>query len=186
MEKHCIDKAIPKVSSKSMASTRNRTFVYLYFLPQPDDNMQKIRVCKKFLAATLGITERILSGFVYRFVGSAGLDLDDGEWSPAAGYEGCSREQIFLLREFIQGLPALPVHYCRNEQCTRKLYELPASIPDVSTLYGMYSSAEESLQREPVDESVFRAVLHQDYNLGFSSNSRGDVCNVREYRKAKK
>lgn len=73
----------------------------------------QVRVCKKFLAATLGITERILSGFVYRFVGSAGLDLDDGEWSPAAGYEGCTREQIFLLREFIQGLPALPVHYCR-------------------------------------------------------------------------
>lgn len=42
MERHCIDKAIPKVSSKSMASTRNRTFVYLYFLPQPDDNMQKV------------------------------------------------------------------------------------------------------------------------------------------------
>lgn len=74
----------------------------------------------------------------------------------------------------------------RNEQCTRKLYELPSSIPDVSTLYGMYSSSEESLHREPVDEGVFRNVLYQDYNLSFCTATRGDICSVREYRKSGK
>ena len=96
----------------------------------------------------------------------------DGRERNSVRPNATSEQDVKLVGEFIQRLPAVPSNYCRNK--TTRLY-LPEDLRNVTYLYTIYSRAINEEGNIPVSERVFRDIFNSKFNLGFHRPKK-DKC----------
>ncbi|KAK7590530.1 hypothetical protein V9T40_002143 [Parthenolecanium corni] len=142
----------------TVAGPSRRQFSRQYFLPKNDVTVQ---VCRNFFQATFDITSKFLRC----------TENDKSILSTAtADKRGCRLPKnktpprsLQHVRQFIESLPAVDSHYCRNSS-DRKY--LPESAENLKAVYRHYKEHCASKKYSPVSDFVFRRVFSTEYNIG--------------------
>lgn len=152
---------------KPGASSRVKNYVYQF----PKDG-KKLKVCKKFFLATLAVSPKLLRYTLENVLEHRVAKPDQrGRHEPS---NKTSDDIKKFIENFIQSLPAVPSHYCR--QNTKKKY-LPAEIANRRRLFMLFEEhCESSGKACEVSERVFRNIFNKEYNIGFHLPKK-DKCN---------
>lgn len=155
----CIEKNI--IGRKTTPADIKRAS-YKYFI---NFRGERIKVCQQFLINTLGISQMSLRHSILKKIQisrATGATVSNKR----NAYNKTNESSLDLLRKFIEKLPAVPSHYCRNK--STKLY-LPTEFRNITTLYKLYLEHMKSEKEESriVSLYVFRKVFNNDYHLGF-------------------
>lgn len=171
-----------------------RSVSYRYYFPWGDGGKKK--VCQQFLLKTLGISQMTLR-YTLKNITAMNVSKPDerGKSTPSNKY---SESAIQEVKKFIQKLPAVKSHYCRNKG--NKLY-LPSEFRNLSFLYNkVYLQDEIVKETGSVQKQTFKNIFRNDYNIGFhlpkkdkcemceriknlDSTTQNDAMNTEEYKK---
>lgn len=152
-------KAKPIARKRSTSNIRNVS--YDYFLNFQGEN---VKVCQQFLLKTLDISQMTLRYTVE----NANITINTAQKDRRTPHphNKSNDEQLAHLKSFIEMLPAVPSHYCRNK--STKLY-LPQEFENIKNLYKLYVDhlKQNNLDSLVLSKRVFRSIFKNDYNLGF-------------------
>lgn len=126
-------------------------------------NNSSFKVCQKFLLKTLNISQTILIS-VIKYISSYKTCLENIK-KPTA-HNKSEEASISLVKSFIEQLPAVPSHYCRNK--STKLY-LPQEFRNIKTVYQHYVEHLKTINKvnSQLSLRVFRNIFRNSFNLGF-------------------
>lgn len=148
-----------------------RQVSYEYFITCCE---KRRKVCQQFLLKTLNVSQSMI-----RYAVSQKNSLNTKRiYRP---HNKSDKEKIKILKNYIEQLPAVPSHYCRNK--SNKLY-VPNEFRNISTLYKCYMQylQQENLTNSSLSLRVFRKVFNNDFHIGFHLPKK-DRCSICDERK---
>lgn len=182
------------VRRRRVESGSRRSVSYRYYFPSGDGG--KKRVCQQFILKTLGISQMTLRYTLKNVIASNVSKQDErGKSTPSNKY---SESVIKGVKQFIEKLPAVKSHYCRNKG--NKLY-LPSEFKNLSFLYNKVYLQDEIIKDiGSVQKQTFKNIFRNEYNIGFhlpkkdkceiceriknlDTVSQADAMNTEEYKK---
>lgn len=132
-------------------------------------NGTRKQVCKKMFLNTLGIKDWTVRYWKEQSSDKGITPSTENRHPEAKKYK---RDKNFV-REFLENLPKLPSHYCR--QMSTKLY-LEPGIQSVSQLYDLYKEKCKEENKETVSRYTFDNIL-SDMNIGLFRPKK-DECDL--------
>lgn len=152
---------------------KQRRFTNEYCLQK---NQKPVKVCRKFLLDTLGVTVRQL-----RTVLQNKANLKFTEPDSRGKHQGpgkLSDEQFDHLNKFVTALPAVPSHYCRSS--SSKKY-LPSDVKSINNVYKMYIQKCREENFQPIlKRSKFLAIF-KTYNIGIHVPKKDKCAKCERY-----
>ncbi|XP_039287439.1 uncharacterized protein LOC120352054 [Nilaparvata lugens] len=163
----CVNKN--KKARETVTGTSRRQFTRSYFLPF---NEEFIEVCKMFFMNTLDVGAKFIR-YTEEHASPLGSAASDkrGLSTPA---NKTGPHSLKAVRNFIESLPAVPSHYCRNS--SNKKY-LPQEFESLAHVHRLYMEHCKNIGLKAVSESVFKKVFRTEYNIGIHSPKK-DKCTV--------
>lgn len=131
---------------------------------------QKIRVCKKFLMATLDIGDRFLRTVLIK--NQNGI-IETDQRGKHANHSRLPADIKKSVRDHIDFIPKIESHYLRS-QTTRVYIEGGKSLAD---LYRDYKSDREKIGLPFAKQSYYSYVFNYEYNISFYSPKK-DQCEL--------
>lgn len=164
---------VPKSIGRKRATSDTRKISYNYFL---NFNGHNIKICQQYLLKTLDISQMTLRYAVEN--ANKVLNTSQPDKRTPLPHNKSDEEKIMLLKTYIEKLPAVPSHYCRNK--STKLY-IPQEFQNISFLYKCYIKylEEQDLNSLVLSKRVFRSIFKTDFNIGFHLPKK-DKCNFCE------
>lgn len=167
------------IKRKSVARKRSesakRQFTYEYNM---NYNFKHIEVCQQFLLKTLNISQQMLRNVRNsKHISSAVGDIK----TKAKPHNKTDESKILVLKSFIENLPAVPSHYCRNK--SNKLY-ISSEFRNISGLYKAFTQHLISIHKESSQMSlrVFRSVFKNNFNIGFHLPKKDKCVTCESYK----
>ena len=146
-----------------------------WFLQLPDG--RRYKVCRQLVASTLATPERTLLSWLARKPAHGPQNTKaakSGKGRPVVG------EDKEFLDQYLDGLPTIPSHYCRNQPCYQERRFLE---PDttIAGLHRSYKAAAVEGGFRPVQITKFRSVLEtKNFSVFKPKKDRCGTCNGRE------
>lgn len=165
-----------KKGEKNRTTTPNevsrRKFSRTYHLPK---NGEAVQVCKTFFMATLDIKAKFLRYTEEKSSQSVLNSARNDERGTKNSVNKTPPRLVNGVRKFIQSLPAVDSHYCRNS--SQKKY-LPESYESLNNVYRMYEQDCSERRSTPVSFWVFKRIFRMEYNIGIHlpKKDKCDVC----------
>lgn len=158
-----------KPIGRKRATSNIRQISYDYFI---NFKGQNIKICQQFLLKTLDISQMTLRYTIEN--ANKILNTTQKDKRTPLPHNKSDPEKVCYLKSFIEMLPAVPSHYCRNK--STKLY-LPQELQNVTNLYKLYIDhlKERNLDSSILSKRVFRTVFKTDFNIGFHL-PKNDKC----------
>lgn len=149
-----------KISRKRSTSNMRKTS-YDYTI---NYNGQNIKICQQFLLKTLNISQMSLRYTIENANKILNTTRDDRR--NLLPHNKSDPAKVSYLKSFIEMLPAVPSHYCRNK--STKVY-LPQEFQNLSYLYKLYVDylKEKQLETLILSKRVFRYIFKTEFNIGF-------------------
>lgn len=162
-----------KPIGRKRASSNIRKTSYDYFIIY---NGQSIKVCQQFLLKTLNISQMSLRYTIEN--ANKILNTTREGTGTRHPHNKAGEVEVAQLKSFIEMLPAVPSHYCRNK--STKVY-LPQEFQNLSFLYTLYVEhlKEKNLESSVLSKRVFRNIFKTDFNIGFHLPKK-DKCSFCE------
>lgn len=135
---------------------------------------EHLKVCQQFILKTLNVSQQKIR--------NAALNPKSHNIKRnGRSHNKSSEENVSILKKYIEGLPAVPSHYCRNK--SNKVY-LPKEFSNVSILYKCYIQylQEKNLTNSSLSLRVFRKIFNNDFHIGFHLPKK-DRCTKCEQEK---
>ena len=144
-----------------------RKFTRKYTLPINDSTKE---VCKGFFLNTLDISYKFIrcTENAKSEIGTATKDRR-GKVTPKNRTPPRMKQ---IVRQFIEGLPAVPSHYCRSS--SQKKY-LPEEFESLANIYRIYKAYCVEHKYSPVSKFVFQETFRKEYNIGIHVRKK-DKC----------
>lgn len=169
-------KSIKRKNIKRRRSdSQKKKFSYEYKI---NYNNQEFKVCQQFLINTLGISQMSLR---YAICKSNSTNCCIEKRKNRNIHNKTLSSNINALIQYIENLPAVPSHYCRNK--SNKRY-LPVEFRNIQTLYRLYvdhfkfNNNEEQL----VSTKVFRKIFKTKFNIGFHLPKKDKCITCEKYK----
>lgn len=158
-----VDQISPKREVKKGGGSR-RSLTYVFYLKLDGEKQQ---VCKNMFLSTLGISPNQFRGWLKKKK-TCHKEKKKGPFNKV----GIEKDKA--ARKFLDSLPKLPSHYCR--QSTSKLYLEPV-FRSKSQLYKEYSSQIKICNKQQVSMPKFSSIL-DDMNIGIflPKKDKCDIC----------
>lgn len=121
------------------------------------------KVCQQFLLKTLHISQtRLVSARNQSNVTNIRTDKKKS----TAPHNKSDPSKVNILKNFIEQLPAVPSHYCRNK--SKKMY-LPQEFRNIKGLYDVYKQHLKNKDKESdiLSLRVFRHIFKNCFHIGF-------------------
>ena len=149
-------------TSKNDKSKRNNTFEYYL-----EVNNENIRVCKVMFLNTLALRQQSVQRWKLKAIGIANRATDSQE-------KLTQKRKQRIAKEFLDFLPKLPSHYCR--QSSSKIYLQP-DIEDACALYDLFKQYLID-QNQPIISrtTLTRELKKQNISFHRPKKDRCDVC----------
>lgn len=169
----CIKKSSIK---RRKAENSKRHQSYNYFI---NFNNESLKVCQQFLLKTLHISQMMLKSARNSTKSS---NVYKGNTKKTTPHNKSDEASVSLLKSFIEQLPAVPSHYCRNK--SNKLY-LPQEFRNIKGVYQLYIEHLKNIDKKPFQLSlrVFRAIFKNNFNLGFHLPKKDKCITCENYNK---
>ncbi|CAG9793858.1 unnamed protein product [Diatraea saccharalis] len=150
-----------KPIGRKRSSSNIRKISYDYFISY---NGQKVKVCQQFLLKTLNISQMSMRYTIENANKTLNTTRDGRRTSRP--HNKSDEVEVAQLKLFIEMLPAVPSHYCRNK--STKVY-LPQEFQNISFLYLQYVNyvKENNPESSVLSKRVFRNIFKKDFNIGF-------------------
>lgn len=166
-EKHAcvvslVDRISPKREVKKGGGSR-RSITYVFYLKLDGEKHQ---VCRSMILNTLGIRRcEVQYWLKIKEVGRTGRKKGP--------YNKTGSDKERALREYLEGLPKLPSHYCR--QSSSKLYLEPV-FTSKSQVYSEYSKNIKNCEMKPVSWPKFNSIF-EEINIALYQPKK-DQCDL--------
>lgn len=146
--------------ARTTVANSRRQFTREYFLPKNND---EVRVCRSFFMSTFDLKPKFL-----RYTETAISPILKNATNDKRGqYKDVKNKtpprQLQHVRQYIEALPAVDSHYCRNS--SQRKY-LPEDFENWKNLYRLYLIHCQENNYKPVSEYVFKRIRTMEYNLG--------------------
>lgn len=155
---------------ETVGENSRRKFTRAYFLPK--ESGECVLVCRYFFMATLCVKPKFL-----RYTENFSTPLNTASADKRGSKSSKNRtppRSIKVVREYIESLPAVHGHYCRNK--TDRKY-LPESFENVANIHRMYKRFCTAKHYVPVSQYVFANIFKTEYNLGIHLPKK-DKCSL--------
>lgn len=168
LQRNFISRCMSTINPKYRYPTESRPHRNLNHAFYLENNGKKIRICKKFLVATLGITNRSI-----RTVISKSQDgfLANDERGKHKNHLTISNELKESVRTHIKTIPVIESHYTRAK--TSKNYIEGGKT--ITQLYEDYKKERESQNLDFVKFPIYRQIFNYEFNLAFFKPKK-DLC----------
>lgn len=183
---HLVD--LKDVQQKTVSGTKSRRSASLFYHLKPQNNLERVRVCKAMFLNSLCVGEWMIRNWVLqnkkhrqddKNVNNDAHEQDDEdvetENTAPTRKEKCSSNERKLVTDFFNNLPKLESHYCRKD--TNKLYLEPQwqSKAQLFREYQLYSKSE-GKEHLVASSFTFHEVF-EAHNLGLFSPKK-DQCDL--------
>lgn len=139
-----------------------------------ENNGKKLKVCQKFFLCTLDIGEKFVHYTMQHSTANNTPTPDKrGRHIPSLK---TTDADLGKVRNFIESLPLVSSHYCR--QSSSRQY-LPSEFKSFANLYRQYCVKMAAKSFHPVSQKVFRFVITHEYNIGIH-HPKKDKCTLCE------
>mgnify|MGYP007063906257 CR=1 FL=1 len=173
LQRNFISRCMSTINPKYRYPTENRPHRNLNHAFYLENNEKNIRICKKFLVATLGITNRSIRTVISK--SQDGLLAND-ERGKHKSHLTISNELKESVRTHIKTIPVIESHYTRAK--TSKNYIEGGKT--ITQLYEDYKKERESQNLDFVKFPIYRQIFNYEFNLAFFSKKKKCANFVRE------
>lgn len=160
-----------EIVQRKRGEGNKRKYSYNYVL---NFNNTRDKVCQQFLLKTLNISQMML-----RYTRkNTQLNTFNGKTKKSVPHNKSNEANISLIKSFIEQLPAVPSHYCRNK--SNKLY-LPQEFRNIKVVYKIYTEHLKTINKQSSQLSlrVFRSIFKNNFHIGFHLPKK-DKCAICE------
>jgi len=155
----------------TVVNNSRRKFTRTYYLPK--ENGDRVVVCRHFFVSTLDIKPKFLRYTENNF-NTINCAKDDKRGSATTPKNRTSPRSLKMARIWIESLPAVFGHYCRNS--TQKKY-LPENFENLANVYRLYTVHCKENNYVPMSKYIFNNIFRKEYNIGFHTPKK-DKCTV--------
>lgn len=169
-----VKRVTTKRTTKKSAEESRRKETLLYTLP--DENAKTFTVCKKMFLSTLALREWTVLNWVKKGSHGMHISIKQNNISKKETRKDIFAEAKRILCEFLDAVPKLPSHYCR--QSTSKLYVEPVFGNNMTAVYNEYMKRCKEANRniKPLSRCTFDTVVKQK-NISFQLPKK-DQCDT--------
>lgn len=170
-----------KRTTKEEGEQSRRNFTYEYTIRLPNSNI--VPVCKKMFLSTFGLKEWTVLSWVSNAQGQHHGIVPSKEFINSSRIRKRNTDKAKeILQDFLNNLPKLPSHYCR--QSTSKVYVEPTGAHNISDVYREYQKLCKNHVDgpvTPVSRFTFDIFIHEG-NISFQppKKDRCDLCIAHE------
>lgn len=166
-----VKKSVQRRRTEGNKKKNSYTYVINY-------NNISTKVCQQYLLKTLNISQKMLRIARENTDSLRTYSVNKKRYVP---YNKTDQTKIELIKSFIEQLPAVPSHYCRNK--SNKLY-LPHDFMNITELYKRYSQHLKLINEESalVSIRVFRNIFKTYYHIGFHLPKKDKCITCENYK----
>ena len=174
-QRQFIAKFTVKRSKKSETGQTNRRKSSIsWFLPGPNEQTEKVKVCKTFFLNTLGISDKMVTT-VHSKLNDIGISMDDRRGKFVNRPNQTSKTAKNYVRQHINSLETVESHYCRRDSKTLYLHH----DLNLAKMYRLYLDFCNSVGAPKVSQYIYGEIFNTEFNPGFHTplKDQCDFCN---------